>query len=43
MIRAAGKSISSHHGLKKVMATCTEITHFARISLAVVEKKGSSL
>lgn len=29
-----------YHLLKKVMATCTD-TRFARISLAVVEKKGS--
>ncbi|WP_341919355.1 hypothetical protein [Hydrocarboniphaga effusa] len=39
----ADKSIPDHFWLKKVMATCTEITHCARISLAVVEKKGSSL
>lgn len=31
-----------YHLLKKVMATCTD-SRFARISLAVVEKKGSSL
>jgi biopolymer transport protein ExbD len=35
----ADKSIP-YHLLKKVMATCTD-TRFARISLAVVEKKGS--
>ncbi|MDB5969756.1 MAG: biopolymer transporter ExbD, partial [Hydrocarboniphaga sp.] len=34
----ADKSIP-YHLLKKVMATCTD-TRFARISLAVVEKKG---
>ena len=39
----AAPSIPNHHGIKSVMATCTEITHCARISLAVVEKKGSSL
>jgi hypothetical protein len=38
----ADKSIPDHHRLKKVMATCTD-TRFARISLAVVEKKGASL
>ncbi len=38
----ADKSIPDHFWLKKVMATCTD-TRFARISLAVVEKKGSSL
>ena len=37
----ADKSIP-YRLLKKVMATCTD-TRFARISLAVVEKKGSSL